>query len=115
MTLVHFQRLSLDMIPQPQRTIIRRRQNIPSIGRKLDMRNWRIRRIHKRLQTIIRTHIPYPNQSVVRTGRDERAIAVKMDGADGFTVGGQCCCAFPGFYVPDPDTFIHGAAGEEVG
>ena len=51
------------------------------------MRNWRIRRIHKRLQTIIRTHIPYPNQSVMRTGGDESTVAVKMDGADGFTVG----------------------------
>ena len=48
------------------------------------------------------------------TRHDERAVTVKVDCADGFGVSGEVLVEFPIFDVPNADTFVHGAAGEEV-
>ena len=37
-----------------------------------------------------------------------------MDRTNGFGMGGQVLEEFAIFHVPDTDTFVHGAAGEEV-
>ena len=48
------------------------------------------------------------------TGCDESAVAVEVHCADGLGMRGEGFMTFSVFDVPDTDTFVHGAAGEEV-
>ena len=50
----------------------------------------------------------------MRTGNDEGPVTVEVDCTNGFGMGGQVLEEFAIFDVPDTDTFVHGAAGEEI-
>ena len=50
----------------------------------------------------------------MRAGNDESPVTVEVDCTDGFGMGGQILEEFAVLDVPDTDTFVHGAAGEEV-
>ena len=50
----------------------------------------------------------------MRAGNDESPVTVEVDCTNGFRMGGQILEEFAVFDVPDTDTFVHGAAGEEV-
>jgi hypothetical protein len=50
----------------------------------------------------------------MRAGNDEGPVTVEVDCTNGFGMGRQILEEFAVFDVPDTDTFVHGAAGEEV-
>lgn len=112
---IRLQTLCRRVIPQPQRGIQGRREDVFPVWRKLDKRHRRIIVVDDGLETLSARCVPYSDETVKGGGNDESSVAVEADGGDWIRVRGEGADTFGGLDVPEADLLVVGAGNDESG
>lgn len=111
---VRLQALALRVVPQLERVVQCRRQDVLSIRRELDKAHRRVLVINQRLQALSTGRVPNPTQTIV-TGTDNQGpIPVKVHRRHGIRVRRKCLQAFTRTHIPDPDRLIETAGHDQI-
>lgn len=111
---VRLQALALRVVPQLQRVVQRRSQDVFPIRRELDETHRRILVVDQRLQALSAGSIPDPAQTVVAAAHDQRTVPIEVHGGHGVGMRGQRLQAFTGAHVPDANRLVETARHDQV-
>merc|ERR1719419_1511791 len=78
--LICLEAFALRVVPQLERVVQSRGENVFSVWRELDETNWRVVVVDQRLQALTARCVPYSDEPIVGGRNDETSISVEVDG-----------------------------------
>lgn len=114
MSSVSLQALPLRVVPQLQRIVKCRCEDVFSVGREFHKGNWRVVVVDERLQALAARRVPYSTETVVARRHNERSIAVEVNGRDGIRVSGKRFQTLSCSHIPDTYGLVEAAGDNEI-
>lgn len=111
---VRLEAFALGVVPQLERVVERRGEDVLAVRGELDERHRRIVVVDERLEALAAGCVPDAAEPVVARRHNQRTVPIEVDRTDRIRVGRQRLQALASPHVPDPHTLVEAAGHNQI-